>query len=144
MCVFMQFNADRAHSTLNLAQFNNLSLNFVSFGKHSAQKLSKTIGADPCGALIVNELKRENVSIRVSYYALPISYLKGQTVLGQGKTPKPPSAFGADFAVHYGRYGLRLAAFWTWLRHARRYYHQLTGFDFTNWLRCSHAAALIS
>src|SRR5215472_11412364 len=110
MRVFRQFNADRAHA-LNLAQFNNLSLNFVTFRKHSAQKLSKTIWTDPCRVLNVNELKSENVLIRASYYALPISHLNWQTVLGHRKTPKPSSVFGADFAVHYRRYGLRLAAF---------------------------------
>jgi hypothetical protein len=105
-------NSTRIERTaLNLAQFNNLSLNFVTFRKHSAQKLSKTIRTDPCGVLNVNELKRENVVIRASYYALPISHLKWQTVLGHRKTPKPWSVFGADFAVHCRRYGLRLAAF---------------------------------
>jgi hypothetical protein len=73
--------------------------------------LSKTIWTDPCGVLKVGELKRENVSIRASYYALPISHLKWPTFLGHGNTPKPLSVFGADFAVHYRRYGLRLAAF---------------------------------
>jgi hypothetical protein len=105
-------NSTRIERTaLNLDQFHNLSLNFVPFRKHSTQKLSKTIWTDPCGVLIVNELKRENVSIRASYYALPISHLKWQTVLGHRKTPKPWSVFGADFAVHYWRRGLRLAAF---------------------------------
>jgi hypothetical protein len=33
------------------------------------------------------------------------------TLFGYRKTPKPSSVFGADFAVHYRRYGLRLAAF---------------------------------
>ena len=80
MCVFMQFNADRAHAALNLAQSNNLSLNFVSFRKHSAQKLSKTIWTDPCGVLNVDELKRENVLPRASYYASPIRHLKWQTL----------------------------------------------------------------
>jgi hypothetical protein len=70
MRVFIQFNAARAHGP-NLAQFNNFSLNFVTFRKHSAQKLSKTIWTDPCGILILNELKRENVLIRASCYALP-------------------------------------------------------------------------
>lgn len=65
---------------LNLAQLNNFSLNFVTFRKHSAQKLSKTIWTDPCGGLNVNELKRENVLLRVSYYASPISHLKWQTL----------------------------------------------------------------
>jgi len=95
----------------SLAQFNNLSLNFVTFREHSAQKLSKTIRTDPCGVLNVNELKRENVLIRASYCALPISHLKSRTLFGHRKTPKPWSVFGADFAVHYRRYGLRLAAF---------------------------------
>jgi hypothetical protein len=88
-------------TALDLAQFNNLSLNIVTFRKHSAQKLSKTIRTDPCGVLNVNELKRESVLIRASCYALPISHLKWQTFLGHRKTPKPSSVFGADFAVHY-------------------------------------------
>jgi hypothetical protein len=97
--------------SLNLAQFDNLGLNFVTFCKHSAEKLSKTIWTDPCGILDVNELKRESVLIRASDYALPISHLKWQALFGDRKTPKPSSIFGADFAVHYRRYGLRLAAF---------------------------------
>ena len=98
-------------TALKLAQFNNLSLNFVTFRKHSAQKLSKTILTDPSGVLNVNELKRENVLIGASYYALPISHLKWQTVLEHRKTPKPWSIFGADFAVHYRRYGSRARDF---------------------------------
>ena len=98
-------------STDSLAQFSNLSLNVVTFREHSAQKLSKTIRTDPCGILNVNELKRENELIRASYYALPISHLKSRTLFGHRKTPKPWSVLGADFAVHYRRYGLRLAAF---------------------------------
>ena len=105
--IFRQFT----FSTDSLAQFNNLSLNFVTFREHSAQKLSKTIRTDPRGVLNVNELKRENVLIRASYYALPITHLKWQTLLGHRKTPKPWSVFRADFAAHYRRYGLRLAAF---------------------------------
>jgi hypothetical protein len=107
MGIFRQFT----FSTDSLAQFNNLGLNFVTFREHSAQKLSKTIRTDPRGVLNVNELKRENVLIRASHYALPISHLEWQTLLGHRKTPKPWSVFGADFAVHYRRYGLRLAAF---------------------------------
>ena len=98
-------------TALKLAQFNNLSLNFVTFRKHSAQKLSKTIWTDPSGVLNVNELKRENVLIRASHYALPISHRKWPIVSGHKKTPKPRSVFGADFAVHYRRYALRLSAF---------------------------------
>jgi hypothetical protein len=85
-----------------LAQFNNLGLNFVTFRQDSAQKLSETIRTDPRGILNVNELKRKNVSIRASYYALPIAYLKWLTVFRHRKTPKPSSFFGAEFAVHYG------------------------------------------
>jgi hypothetical protein len=36
---------------------------------------------------------------------------EGETVLVDRKTPEPWSVFGADFAVHYRRYGLPLAAF---------------------------------
>jgi hypothetical protein len=98
-------------STDSLAQFSNLSLNVVTFREHSAQKLSKTMRTDPGGVFNVNELKLENVLIRASYYAPPISHLKWQTLFEYRKTPKPSSAFGADFAVHYRLYGFRLAAF---------------------------------
>jgi hypothetical protein len=73
--------------------------------------LSKTIRTEPGAVFNVNELKLEYVSIRASYYAPPVSHLKWQTLFGYRKTPKPSSVFGADFAVHYRRYGLRLAAF---------------------------------
>src|SRR5215831_1761016 len=105
------------HPALSLAgglrrsgQGVNLSLNFFTFPKHSAQKLSKTIWTDPCGVLNVSELESENILIRASYYTLPISHLKWLTVSRHRKTPKPCSVFGADFAVHYRRYGWRLAA----------------------------------
>ena len=69
--------------------FHNLGLNFVTFREHSAQKLRKPIRTGPRGVLNVNELKRENVLIRASYYALPISHLEWQTLFGHRKTPKP-------------------------------------------------------
>jgi hypothetical protein len=47
--------------------------------------LSKTIRTDPCGVLNINELKPENVLFRTSYYALPVSHLKWQTVLDTEK-----------------------------------------------------------
>ncbi len=102
--VFMQFNTGRAQGA-HLTQFNNLGLNFVTFRKHSAQKLSKTVWTGPCGVLNVSELKRESVLIGASYYGLPVSHVKWQALLGQRKTPKPQTVFGPDFALHDRRYG---------------------------------------
>src|SRR5215831_5598417 len=49
-------------TVLRLGQFNDFSLNFVTFRKHSAKKLSKTIWTDPCGVLIVSELDLPRVA----------------------------------------------------------------------------------